>query len=203
MVALAVLGLVLVLVAGVVPFLVGEKTFRVVSISIVVVGAVLFSVFTPLALSSHFALSSHQRTQDYADRAFSSTAHELFVALRSVASNPVNQSNPAAGQISLKDPTTVVITPNSPAVVAPGLSSAFYTIPLKSSDPTLKITGNLAADNKSWCFDLTSADPNMRADKRQVLYTEFGQAETNTGYCLGGLAYDQNDMLISTTAPRG
>ena len=165
------------------------KTFLVKAVSVAVAAAVLMGIGVSGALA-------HNHIQNTADSAFSKTAHDLFVALKSEASTLVNQSNPVAGQISLKDPTTVVITPNNPAALTPGLSSAFYTIPLNSSDPTLKITGNLSADNKSWCFDLTSADPNMRADRRQVLYTELGQVAVSTGYCLGGLAYDTNDQLL-------
>ena len=164
-------------------------TIRSAALFLVVIGAVFLGVGVPGA-------AAHNHIQNTADSAFSKTAHDLFVALKSETSTLVNQSNPVAGQISLKDPTTVVITPNNPAALTPGLSSAFYTIPLNSSDPTLKITGNLSADNKSWCFDLTSADPNMSADKRQVLYTELGQVAVSTGYCLGGLAYDANDQLL-------
>ena len=129
-----------------------------------------------------------------ATTAFESTAHDLFVKIRSEADNLAAQASPVAGQITLKDPATAVITPNSGVASTDGLASkAFYTIPLNSSDTTLTLTGNLSGDNKSWCFDLKTQNADSRVN--ELLYNQLGNT-SSTGYCLDGLAYNSSDQLV-------
>lgn len=121
---------------------------------------------------------------------FNLVAHDLFVGIKTEAHNLALQNNPTAGAIFLKDSSTAIIA-NAVGKATHSLSKNFYSVPLNTRGENLTLTGSLSADNKNWCFVLST--PYHEQIDTQDGYLMDG---TSSGYCLFGFAYDGNDKLV-------
>lgn len=185
---------------GMLCFLVGGVAFCIAIAGVATKEKSVWLIATPIAAlaligwitSNHLNNIKDIKIQT-SDTAFAATAHDLFLSIQTKAHNLALASNPIAGEIVLKDYTTVLITPNtiSKTGVSNGLSKDFYAIAINTRGQDLKLTGNLSSDNKSWCFDLST-------EKDEVIYTQNGYVAggSGKGYCLYGLAYNDSDQLI-------
>ena len=153
---------------------------------LVVPGLVMLLISAPL----YYGQSHREGASNRALAVFQETAHSLFTSLSLSIGPGTPQSG---GEITLKSGSTVTITTNL-AVGSSQPTKAPYNLALGSKDPFIGLTGNLSADNKYWCFTLTTKNPVLLPYRSaRTTFTQDGHATDRPAYCLNGRAYYSSD----------
>jgi len=135
--------------------------------------------------------------QKVSESVFTRTSESVFLGVRAIASNSQTDNGRSLGSITLKNSSTILVTPTASHSVSGSLGPEATAVSVVLPNSHYTLTGSFSKDNKSWCFDL------KEKDIYEAIYNENGLVASSvhdrpigSAVCSQGATFNANGKLV-------